>query len=96
MLDPDSRYAGLPTTTWIAPDGRVVTYLTRRFLPRASASSTLVELSVGAGDRLDLVAARAFGDPGQWWRIADANEAMDPAELVSEPGTTLRIALLRP
>lgn len=96
MLDPDSRYAGLPTATWIAPNGRTITYVTRRFLPRASSSSTLLEITTAEGDRLDLIAARVFGDPGQWWRIADANEAMDPAELAAEAGSIVRISLPRP
>lgn len=28
------------------------------------------------GDRLDLLAARAYGDPELWWRIADANPSL--------------------
>jgi len=43
-----------------------------------------------AGDRLDLLAARYFGDPLQYWRIADANPAPSPDELL-EPGRVLII-----
>jgi len=45
---------------------------------------------VEAGDRLDLLAARYFGDPFQYWRIADANPALSPDELL-EPGRLLAI-----
>ena len=45
---------------------------------------------VVAGDRLDLLAARYFGDPLQYWRIADANPAPSPDELL-EPGRVLII-----
>ncbi len=30
---PNSRYYGLPTTTMTTPDGRMLSYLTRRFVP---------------------------------------------------------------
>ena len=33
------------------------------------------------GDRLDLITARTLGDPEQFWRVCDANDALDPAEL---------------
>jgi nucleoid-associated protein YgaU len=48
-----------------------------------------------ASDRLDLIAARTLGDPLLFWRIADANLALDPFDLV-EPGRALTVPLLRP
>jgi nucleoid-associated protein YgaU len=45
---------------------------------------------VVAGDRLDLLADRYFGDPFQYWRIVDANPAFAPEELL-EPGRLLVI-----
>lgn len=51
----------------------------------------LVEVSVGARDRLDLIAYRTLGDPELFWQIADANNALDPFELTSEPGRKLRV-----
>jgi hypothetical protein len=36
---------------------------------------------------------RYLADAEQWWRIADANPVLDPAELTAEPGRTLRITL---
>jgi hypothetical protein len=35
--------------------------------------------------------ARALGDPEQFWRICDANNAMYPPDLVAEPGQRLRV-----
>jgi nucleoid-associated protein YgaU len=36
---------------------------------------------VRAGDRLDLIAAREYGDAGLWRHIADANNLTDPGRL---------------
>lgn len=36
---------------------------------------------VRAGDRLDLIAAREYGDAGMWRHIADANNLADPGRL---------------
>jgi hypothetical protein len=41
-------------------------------------------------ERLDLLAQRYFSDPLQYWRIADANPADAPEDLL-EPGLTLDI-----
>jgi nucleoid-associated protein YgaU len=37
---------------------------------------------VMAGDRLDLLATRYFGDPLQYWRIVDANPTIAPESLL--------------
>jgi hypothetical protein len=92
MFDPDSRYAALPTATHTAADGTQVVYVTRRFLPRTSDLVPLGTVMVVADDRLDLIAARALGDPLQYWRVCDANEAMNPEALEREPGAVLLIA----
>jgi hypothetical protein len=74
-------------------DGRIITYKKRRFLPPGNKMHILQEIVVTAGDRLDLIAALTLGDPEQFWRICDANNAMHPLELTSEIGRTLRIAM---
>lgn len=96
MIEPSSRYAGLPLARHTLPDGREVAYVRRRFVPPASSLPLLAEVSVTEGDRLDLLAARTLGDPEQFWRIADANEAVDPFALVDVPGRVLRIPLPQP
>jgi hypothetical protein len=47
------------------------------------------------GDRLDLIAARTLGDSEQFWRVCDANDAMDPHELTAEPGRAVRVPVPR-
>ena len=64
----------------IGADGRVVSYFSRRFLPPGSSMPLVMGVTVTQGDRLDLIAARTFGDPEQYWRICDANDALDPFE----------------
>ena len=93
MFDPTSRYASLPTATYVTPDGRTVTYVRRRFLPQGDTLPLLTEVTVTQGDRLDLITARTLGDPEQFWRVADANDALDPVDLTDEPGSTLRVPI---
>jgi len=93
MFDHTSRYYDLETAILRLDDGREVAYKRRRFLPQGRAMTLLATAVVGQDDRLDLVSARTLGDPLAWWRIADANDAMDPSELVAVPGRALRIPL---
>ena len=48
-------------------------------------------MPLSQGDRLDRVAADAFGDPSSRGGFCDANGALDPDELVSEIGRRLVI-----
>jgi nucleoid-associated protein YgaU len=50
----------------------------------------LVEVTVTQGDRLDLITARTLGDPGQFWRICDANNTINPSDLI-KPGRILLV-----
>ena len=83
--NPNGRYAGLPTRTLVEPDGRVVAYLTRRFLPNPDPRAPAVEHRVRAGERLDLIAATYLGDPELFWWVADASRAMNPDDLTAPP-----------
>jgi hypothetical protein len=96
MFDATSRYAPLEQATFTTPEGRTVRHVRRRFLPQGSALALLGQASVGAGERLDLLATRTLGDPLQFWQLADANDAMRPNDLVAEPGRLLRVPLPRP
>jgi hypothetical protein len=93
MFDPTSRYYTIETVQLTTPDGRVVAYKRRRFLPQGETLPLLVEVVVTEGDRLDLVTARTLGDPEQFWRVADANDAMNPTELTDELGRVLRVPI---
>lgn len=91
MFDHTSRYAGLPVATTTLPDGRTVAYVRRRFVPAGATLPLLAEAVVEADDRIDLVAHRTLGDAESYWRVCDANDAVDPAELTTEPGRRLRV-----
>ena len=93
-INPNSRYANLDTAQFSLPDGRSVVYLRRRFVPPSSASPVAYEHTVRDGDRLDLISATYLNDPEQFWRIADANDAMDPAELIA-PSSRPKLLVLR-
>ena len=90
---PNSRYHGLATLARVLADGRSVAYLARRVVPPPERFATVLSHTVAAQDRLDNLSARYSADPELWWRIADANGAVRPDELVDTPGTTLRITL---
>ena len=81
MFDHMSRYWLLETVFWSRSDGEAIAYKRRRFLPRPESMQVLAEWPVVDGDRFDLIAARTLGDSLAYWRIADANRAMDPLEL---------------
>lgn len=92
MFEPTSRYYQVEDASIKTKDGEKIVYKKRRFLPDWSKMILLQELKVNDGDRLDMISARVVGDPEQFWRICDANNAMHPLELTSEPGRPIRIA----
>ncbi|MEF3274147.1 MAG: hypothetical protein K6356_07060 [Chloroflexus sp.] len=93
MYDPTSRYYRIPTATLTTTDGRKIVYSRRRWLPIGAAMPLLAEVEVSGGDRLDLIATRILGDPEQYWRICDANDALNPFDLTTDIGRWLRIAV---
>ena len=96
MFDPTSRYYSIETATYERDDGTTISYVRRRFLPQGDRLPTLVEVTVNDGDRLDLIAARTLGNAEHFWRIADAENAMNPFTLEEEPGRTLRVPIPQP
>jgi hypothetical protein len=93
MFPITSRYYGIETAKYDAIDGRQIVYLRRRFLPVMTNAPVIAEHTVTQGERLDNVTARYLGDPEQFWRVCDANNAMRPEELTAEVGRRLRIPL---
>jgi hypothetical protein len=96
MFESTSRYYALQTATHEGPgdagDGPTeIAYVRRRFLPQGDDLPLLAEVTVEDGDRLDLITARTLGDPEQFWRVCDANNAMLPEDLTEESGRTLRV-----
>ena len=93
MFDHTSRYYSIGVTTLTLADGRTVAYVRRRFLPEGGRMPLLAQIAVGDEERIDLFAYRTLGDPLAYWRICDANDAMDPQELTTVPGRLLRVPL---
>jgi len=81
-----SRYYTIETVTLTLPDSRVVSYVRRRFVPPGGSLPPLAEVAVTPGERIDLVTNRTLGDPLAFWRICDANDAIDPQEMLDEIG----------
>ena len=98
MFEPTSRYASIETAKRTTEDGRVVAYVRRRFLPSGRTLPLLVEIAVAQADRLDLITYRTLGDPEHFWRVCDANDAMNPFELTAEEavGRLLKVPVPQP
>ncbi|AXG81891.1 tail protein X [Streptomyces paludis] len=88
-----SRYHGIGQSVHTTADGQEIPYTPRRILPPPERLVQIDEHVVADGDRADNLANRYLGDAEQWWRIADANPVMDPADLTRTPGRVLRITL---
>jgi hypothetical protein len=93
VYDEFSRYRGLPLLTHVDAQGREVIYVARRFLPQPAQLAEITQVAVRDGDRLDLIAAQQFGEARWWWRLPDANLALDPVDLTARIGRRLRITL---
>lgn len=90
---PTSRYSGIETATRRDAQGREVRYLRRRFCPDSDSLAQIGTYAVQDGDRLDRIAAATVGDPEQFWRLCDANRALDPDELLTPIGRVLRVTM---
>ncbi|SRR6266446_7389288 len=93
MFSITSRYYNIEKLEFEAPDGLKIVYLRRRFVPAADRFALLQEHSVAEGERLDNITAQYLGDPEQFWRLCDANNAVRPDELTETIGRRLRITL---
>ncbi|HQF16586.1 MAG: hypothetical protein A4E45_01455 [Methanosaeta sp. PtaB.Bin039] len=94
LFPANSRYHGIDTMSMETADGRTIVYIKRRFVPEPETLASALEHTVVQGERLDHIAARYIGDPEQFWRICDANGAMDPSELTEVAGRRIRVSLL--
>ncbi|MEV0226426.1 hypothetical protein [Streptomyces sp. NPDC050704] len=89
-----SRYHDAEIGIHRQPDGTEVRYAKRRLLPPlAQGEDDGQSHTVSGGERPDLLGQRYFGDPAQWWQIADANPVLDPRELTDEAGKVIEIPL---
>lgn len=89
---PNSRYSGVPLGLLArSADDPGVPYVLRRFIPQRRDIAIAAEHVVTSGERPELLAAQALGDPELYWRLADANAVTDPFELTDTPGARVRI-----
>lgn len=88
MFFKGSRYANVAEGEFTDAAGRVTRYKLARFIPPTPALSLH---AVARDERLDHVAFRYYRDPERFWRIADANVAFWPPDLVSVVGRRLLI-----
>ena len=93
MFEPNSRYYAIEDATYVTPDGRQIRYKRRRFLPQGEKLASVEQVLIQADDRLDRIADDHLGDPLRFWQLCDANDALNPFELLAEPGRPLRIPL---
>jgi hypothetical protein len=91
----DSRYYNSATLQYTAPNGQVIAYLARRFVPQPGTPNfaTVALHTVTHADRLDLIAARYLGDPLLFWLLCDANGAIRPNALIAQPGSQIAITM---
>ena len=96
MFDHTSRYYTIDTAVLATPSGGI-TYVRRRFPPPGASLPVMMETAAAPGERIDLLTNRVYGDPLLFWRICDANDAIDPLEMLCEaaadPVRRLRVPL---
>lgn len=91
MFDPTSRYYSIGNAVFTDRDGKNRLYKKRRFLPQVPETPAANEVRVRDADRLDLIAARRLYNATLSWRVADANQTLDPDELLKPVGRLLRL-----
>jgi hypothetical protein len=87
------RYDNATPASYTGPDGVSVNWLVPLILEAGPSSPPPRTTTVGSEEvnRLDLVAARVLGQADQAWRLAQANDGMDPFDLCRKAGTVLRL-----
>lgn len=95
MFSKISRYRKVPDVTTLDVKGRVLTTKDLRLLPQVTGT---FRHTVQAGDRLDHLAYKYYGQPLKWWRICDANpEFLSPQALLGQEAiVTTRFPLTVP
>ena len=87
-----SRYYSAEMAELVSSEKTIV-YLRRRFVPSPDRFQLLQLHTVTEGERLDNITAKYLGDPEQFWKVCDANNAMRPEELTETVGRQIRITL---
>lgn len=84
------RYGHQEVRSYRTAAGTTILYQAPRVLPQAGTVNISERVLVKEGDRLDLAAYKAYGNPLLFYKICDANTAMDPWALL-RPGRRLLI-----
>jgi nucleoid-associated protein YgaU len=87
MIFKGSRYEKTGISYVTGPKGQPVPVLRIRFIPSTPAGYLH---TFRDGERLDTLAYNFYKNGEKFWLIADANDEMDPEDLM-EPGRRLRI-----
>jgi len=86
--DPSSRHQDLARyEVTLEPGAEPIELYVPRVIPAPRASQLH---SVKQSDRLDLLGHRFYGDPFQYWRIADGNPTLIPDDAL-DPGAVIAI-----
>lgn len=83
MFTRGSRYEPIKDAELTDRQGHTVRYKRMRFIPETPGPLSVM---VREGDRPDLLSHRVFGDPEQFWRLADVNLTPRPVDLTAMPG----------
>lgn len=84
---PTSRYANVATVRTTRTDGAPIRVVKLRPLGRPGS----VSHTVRQGDRLDVISHERTGDATEFWRIGDANTALETAELTRDIGRSISV-----
>jgi hypothetical protein len=90
MFSQSSRYFNSRSRILRSREGRLITYIERRFIPPIG-DSLHQDIVIKRGDRLDLIAFRVLGDPELFWKVCDVNHQLHPLELTSFPGSKIHL-----
>ena len=88
MFDTESRYATIDTYVVANSAGHLVRIVKIRFIP---VTPGLTTRTVTGADRGDLVSYQYYKSADRFWRIADANVVLDPADVFDKPGRVIDI-----
>jgi len=88
------RYSESGLLTYTDNKNDIIQYLSRRFIPRDATETHYAAQEVQPGDRPDLLAFRAYGDPLSYYHIADYNLSMNPFTLTTTPGRLLVVPMI--
>jgi hypothetical protein len=88
MFFKGSRYQNVATDRITNAAGQVILFKKVRFIPETPAQTGVI---VNQGERLDHIGQRVYQDPELFWRIADANFALWPPDLVATPGRLIKV-----